>query len=397
MRVFNGRGPFNKGGGFAGGGMLRSGASVNLNPTFSADYVNDTYFIGSGYTTASAIHTVTRSTSKYVENASGLWTSVSANTLARSDLGAPPEESRTNVALWNRDLTNAVWTKTNVTAAKNQAGVDGVANSASSITATASNGTCLQAITLASSARWQTAFVKRLTGSGTVQMTMDNGTTWTAVTVTAGWTRVAIPTQTLLNPTVGFRLVTSGDAIAVDFVQNENSGIHASSPIETTTVAVTRAGDVITIDSKYASFAQGSAYLRWKEPTNVVGISRRLFALFVDVNNVIFATISSGGFIQVQVISGGIVQANIVSSGTVVGGNTYKLAMRWALNDVTVALTSTLNGAIQTDTSATMPTGTPVIGIGQSGGGGNFLNAPLLNMTLFHRKLSNAELEALVA
>lgn len=152
------------------------------------------------------------------------------------------EDARTNVVLWSRDLTNAAWVKTNITPAKNQIGADGVANSASLLTATAGNGTALQAITLGSSARFQSAYVKRVTGSGTVNMTTDNGATWTAVTVTSAWTRVSIPTQTLANPTVGFRLVTNGDAIAVDFVQNEN-GTFPTSSIPTTTVAVARVAD----------------------------------------------------------------------------------------------------------------------------------------------------------
>lgn len=156
------------------------------------------------------------------------------------------EMARTNVVLHNRDLTNAAWVKTNMTAAKDQTGSDGVANSASSILATAGNATVLQAITLASSARYQSAYVKRITGSGTIEMTMDNGATWTAITVTGAWTRVTIPTQTLANPTVGFRIVTSGDKIAVDFAQNEN-GTFATSPIDTTTVAVTREADQMTL------------------------------------------------------------------------------------------------------------------------------------------------------
>lgn len=157
-----------------------------------------------------------------------------------------PQMTRTNVVLHSRDLTNAAWTKTNVTAAKDQVGIDGLVNSASKITASAGNGTCLQAITLVSSARYQTAFVKRVTGSGVVNMTMDNGATWTVVTVTAAWTRVSIPTQTLADPTVGFRIVTSGDAIAVDCVQNEN-GTWATNPIVVTTLAVERGADVLSV------------------------------------------------------------------------------------------------------------------------------------------------------
>ena len=92
------------------------------------------------------------------------------------------EGSRANVVLYSNDLTNAAWTKTNITAALNQTGADGVANSASSITASAANGTVLQSITLASSQRIQSALVKRITGTGVINMTTDGGTTWVAVT-----------------------------------------------------------------------------------------------------------------------------------------------------------------------------------------------------------------------
>jgi hypothetical protein len=154
------------------------------------------------------------------------------------------EGARTNVCLRNRDLANAAWTKVSCSAVKDQTGIDGVASSASRITATAGNGTCLQAITLGSSARAQSAYIKRLVGSGTIQMTMDNGGTWTTVTVTSAWTRVTIPTQTIANPTVGFQIVTNTDSVAIDFVQNEN-GAYASSPIETVAALVTRAADVL--------------------------------------------------------------------------------------------------------------------------------------------------------
>jgi hypothetical protein len=170
---------------------------------------------------------------------------------ALTALGLLLEGARTNVVLWNRDLTNAAWTASNITPVKDQTGITGVASSASKITATAGNGTILQAITLASSARFQTAYVKRVTGTGVIEMTMDNGTTWTPITVTADWTRVSIPTQTLANPTVGFRIATSGDAIAVDMVQNSN-GTFATSSIWTTAAAVTRAADVPD-DALYSS------------------------------------------------------------------------------------------------------------------------------------------------
>jgi hypothetical protein len=65
------------------------------------------------------------------------------------------------------------------------------------------------------------------------------------VTVTSAWTRVSIPTQTIANPTVGFKLATSGDAIGVFLVQNEN-GSFTTPGIPTTATSVARAADNIT-------------------------------------------------------------------------------------------------------------------------------------------------------
>lgn len=188
----------------------------------------------------------TRASVGYATTSTGTLTQFGSNVLRITDLGLLCEDARTNVVLWNRDLTNGVWTPTNITPLLDQTGPDGSVNSASSLLATAANATILQSITLASSARFQSAYVKRLTGSGTINMTMDNGATWTAITVTSNWTVVSVPTQTLANPVVGFQIVTSGDKIAVDFVQNED-GSFGSSPIPTTTTSATRASDTVTL------------------------------------------------------------------------------------------------------------------------------------------------------
>jgi len=197
----------------------------------------------------------------YAENSAGLLVPFTANTLRLTNKGLLVEEARTNIVFWNRDLTNAVWTKSNITVAKDQTGADGTANAASSITAASANGTVLQSITFASSSRLQSAYMKRLVGTGNVDMTTDGGTTWTTVSGSinsAGYTSVVIPAQTLANPTVGFRIVTSGDSIAVDFVQNETGALRTS-PVANTSGATTRSADNMIAAGALRSALLGSA------------------------------------------------------------------------------------------------------------------------------------------
>jgi hypothetical protein len=153
--------------------------------------------------------------------------------------------AQTELCLWNRDLTNAAWTASNVTVAHNQVGADGTASAASSLTATAGNGTVLQAITSASQARVMGAYVKRITGTGTINITQDNGGTWTSIVPTASWSFYSLPSATVANPTVGFQIVTNGDVIAVDFV-SERIGLVIPDVIPTTTVSAAQAADSLT-------------------------------------------------------------------------------------------------------------------------------------------------------
>jgi len=163
-------------------------------------------------------------------------------------LGFRREASALNNLLHSRDLSNAAWsTKTNITAAKTAAGLDGIANTATTLTATAADAIILQPITLASAARCASAYVKRKTGAGTISFTQDGGSTWTNITSqinSSTWSSVQI-TATLANPSVGFKISTSGDAIDVDCVQNE-AGAVATSPIVTTTATVTRNAESLT-------------------------------------------------------------------------------------------------------------------------------------------------------
>lgn len=304
------------------------------------------------------------------------------------------EEARTNVVLQNRDLTAAAWTKTSCTAAKNQTGLDGAANSASSLTASGANATCLQVITLASSARYQSAYVKRITGSGVVNMTMNGGTTWTPVTVTTNWTRVEIPTATLANPSVGFQIVTSGDAIAVDCVQNEN-GAFATSAIPTTTVAVARVADVAVMTgtnfSSWYNQPAGTFVAEFQLLPGVIGVTGNRVALSADNTStaqsiILYRNVSNVARTDVTAVSA-MYSSNV---GTVVAG-VNKLGLSATLNDFAACLNG---GTVVLDTLGSMPTPTQMR-IGWDGQGTNYLNGHIRKIKFSNVAKSDVDLQTL--
>lgn len=154
-------------------------------------------------------------------NADGTGTlvSVGSSGIRRTTAGQWAYPSFTNRCLWNRDLTNAAWTKTNVTATLNQTGANGSNNAATLLAATAANGTVTQAITLASGQVVLSLDIKRVSGSGNIDLTVDGGTSWTTITgLTTSYQLKYITQAAVTNPTIGIRIVASGDSVAVDFV-----------------------------------------------------------------------------------------------------------------------------------------------------------------------------------
>ena len=180
-------------------------------------------------------------------------------------LGLLVEASRTNDAVQCHDLSQAAWTKSaNMSCAKTATGLRGTANSASTCTTSAATQTVLQTIARASSTHQTSFYVRRRTGSGAVEVTANGGTNWYAITssLTSSWKRV-VPVEavgcagggcivvaglgvTSANPTIGFRISTSGDAIDIDFAQNE-VGAYPTTPIETTAAAATRNAESASI------------------------------------------------------------------------------------------------------------------------------------------------------
>jgi hypothetical protein len=186
---------------------LPANASSARNPTYDPNSTNSIYVYGA-----------------QVELASTAGTYLHTTSTARTDYFYPTslacqgllvEEARTNICLYARDLTQSNYTKTSATAALTATGVDGVANKASTLTASAANGTAVQNITSASAARSLSMFVKRRTGTGTV--TISHGATTGSQLIsngafgtdTTGWTATE---NCVLSVSTGFLRATETGA-----------------------------------------------------------------------------------------------------------------------------------------------------------------------------------------
>lgn len=233
--------------------------------------------------------TFSRASAANYFNSSGNLVSASTNT-PRFDYGVPGsstlyglllEPAATNLLLNSRDLTQSSWTATSVTVAKDQTGIDAVSNSASSLTSTGANGTVCQPLTLASTCYFETVYLKRLSGSGTISLSLDNGSTYSNVTITSSWARYTHAEQIIANPGMCIKIVTSGDSIAVDATQIENtlgSGhCYGTSPILTTGTTASRSADVATI-SPFTGYNVGSGAAMLNFRQNSLGQAAATFA-----------------------------------------------------------------------------------------------------------------------
>ncbi|MBK7179644.1 MAG: hypothetical protein IPH82_21105 [Chloroflexi bacterium] len=285
------------------------------------------------------------------------------------------ESSAINNLLHCRDLSNAAWsTKTNITAAKTATGIDGIANTATTLTAAAEDAIILQPTSgIASAARCASAYVKRVTGTGTISFTQDGGSTWTDITSqinAAAYIRVQI-TSTLANPSTGFKISTSTDVINVDVGMNE-AGAVATSPIVTTTATVTRNAESLTYQTAGNwSDTAGTVYV---QTTPVVYSGG---AVGSATNGLLLSTSNSGA----TAYDG----TNSANGPTGAPGTTEKLAVAWGSSAMSVAS----SGAVGTAGTYDGAMGLSSIGIGV-GAVGYFGDVAIYNY-----KMTDAELQAI--
>lgn len=232
------------------------------NLTFFKDYSSGTSSINADYSLGSATGTFSSARSAttpatYFTNAGVLTTTTTSNQIRFtggfydhtgfvSRPGIIMEPSSTNLVPISSGFDDASWSKTNVTvSADSTTSPDGTSN-ADTLTSTLANGTVL--LLTAVTAQTFSVFLKRKTGTGNIDITADGGTAWSTVTLyTDRWVRVSVTAASALQ-VCGIRIVTSGDEVYAYGAQFEAQA-YATTLIPTTSVALTRSGDVHTFTS----------------------------------------------------------------------------------------------------------------------------------------------------
>lgn len=137
-----------------------------------------------------------------------------------------------------RLVSDASWVKVGAPTIITTTGVDGVANACNRITATAGNTTLLQTLVAPATSRTFSVYIRRVTGTGNIELTQNGGGAWTNINgslIAGQWVRVQL-NASILDASFGVRIVTATDTIEMDFMQFE-AGPGATSPMATTSAS----------------------------------------------------------------------------------------------------------------------------------------------------------------
>lgn len=292
-------------------------------------------------------------------------------------LGLLSEQARTASGLGIRDLTNVAWVAGGApVVAKDGTGIDGIANSCSTITAGAANDTVTQTIVVAAANKVFQPFIKRLIGTGTVEITIDGGATWTDVTSqlnTSFHVRCEVSAN-IANPQYGFRLGTVGDKISVDMCELQN-GLFATTPIGS---AVSRGNDSLQFGA--GSFTAAGAFTMYAEGASVNKNTGGGTLLNVNdgttANRNVLNLTQTNGTTVYSVFAASVIQANPNVLNTFSLEQLIKVCGRTATNDVVTASDGQISAPY---TAATIPAGLDRVS--------QHLNATAKGVTLLEAKI----------
>ena len=370
--------------------------------------------------------TFTRSTTATYVDTNGVYQTAGANALRSGHyIGGVQtillEGSRTNSVLWSRDLTNAAWTSGGTgTTTQNAVGLDGTANSATTLTDSDAAASRFNQQTLTvpvdsnthTTSYWvkkdtdttrfpllysringgtqvsRSVMLNTQTGAATVSDVVGTGTTrvvdgglWWIVEITLTNNSTALNTNlaTTVYPAYGTVLgtpsVAATGSCVVGQVQVELNSPFYSSPIFTTTAAVNRGADLLYLPISFTpqaltiyakvinlgTFATTAAQRVFQIGSNSAGS----FNVKAGASNTVVPEVNNGGFVS------GVGVGSVQLSDVLETKSTLTPAGVWGL---TATVNNGTESAQTTAAYGSMPAtfSTPVIYVGSDGATSGF-------------------------
>ena len=199
-----------------------------------------------------------------------------------------------------------------------------------------------------------------------------------------------IAAQTLANPTVGIRIVTSGDAVDVSLFQHE-VGAFVTSAIPTTSANVIRDAEIMSYSASnnMPLTAPGTIYCI-ATPTTIAsaGTNRSAMTTYNAANNTgVWLGINTPGTTNPRaIVANGANTFNSVSSGdAIAAGIPKRMALVFATDDCQHVTSGIVRG---TTNSAAMPTSHTAIRIGVIGSNAQHMFGACARVMAFSSRLS---------
>ncbi len=224
--------------------------------------------------------------------------------------GTQTAKAEENLLIRSQDYS-ATWTVTNLTPVTGKTAPDAT-STATEFTASAANAVLTQGYTAIAGSYTFSVFLRRVTGSGDIQIAADNGT-WTTKVITGTWARYDV-TQTVAagSKTAGVRVVTDTDAIEVWGAQLEQrSAVTAYTATTTQPITnyipqlLTAAAGVARFDHNPTTF-ESLGLLIEEQRTNLVTYSEQFDnAAWTKTNSSITANtiVSPDGTVDADLLS----------------------------------------------------------------------------------------------
>lgn len=423
---------------FAYGSDLHDGFSVNF--VTGLNWLRPIAGLPTVYSSFTSFFSFTRASSGTYRGADGLLHSA-ANDVPRIEYdvagavkGLALEASRQNVMTYSEDLAGADWTVLATSVSSNVAvapdgnlTADKVIEDAGSNPHGVVNNRTLAVNTVHATSVWAKAaerswIVIRFTGTGWLNadqaafFNVANGTIgslglgvtaeiedWgnglyrcTAIYTTAAAAGTGTGTRIALASADGVQVyVGDGASGAIFFGVQQEPGARSTSYIKTVAAPVTRAQDRCTrnVGSEFSPL-QGTFSIDCTIDQANDGTNQFLLR-FSDAtfNNNIALSDGNGGRISVVTASGGVFDGGTPSPVALVDATPMKASGAWAANDLACSFSG---AAVQTDASATIPTGLTRLDVGTDHAGfNNVQRIHIRSFDYYPQRLSNAQLQAL--